>query len=156
MKGRFGKCRAYFTVEASIVIPIMLGSFGFICVLIIYMYERCIVDENTCRALVWKSYIEGVGNRNPVNEEIEAEKVVPYLLACLQEEEENRYLLGGTLSADMVLKGNVLELHRELDYPYRKRLAYEEELSCYFINPVETLRLIKLMEKQQEEGDDNE
>ena len=156
MKGCSWKCRAYLTVEAAMIIPVVLVCLGMICMLVLYMYERCVFDENTCRSLVWKSYIEGINDINPANEEIEAEQMERYLSAYLQEEEADRYLLGGTVSANTVLKGNVVELKRKIKYPNGEGTAYEQTLSCCFLNPMETLRLIKLVQKQLKEECDNE
>ena len=94
MKWGSQKCRAYFTVEAAMVIPIVMGCIGMVCMLMFYMYERCVLDENACRALVWRLYVEGSGYTDLTAEKIENKQMVRYLLAYLQKEEAERYLLG--------------------------------------------------------------
>ena len=150
------KCRAYFTVEAAMVVPVVIGCVGMVCMLMFYMYDRCVFDENACRVLVWKSYVEGINNMDPAEAELENKHIVRGLLAYLQKEEEDRYLLGGEINTNIMLKGNHVEMKREMNYSYRTELVQETNVSCYFLNPMKTLRGIALVRDQLEKEMDNE
>lgn len=43
-KGRVG---GYFTVEASLVLPIVIGTIVFIVYVQLYLYNRCLMEQNT-------------------------------------------------------------------------------------------------------------
>ena len=156
MKWGSQKCRAYFTVEAAMVIPIVMGCIGMVCMLMFYMYERCVLDENACRALVWRLYVEGSGYTDLTAEKIENKQMVRYLLAYLQKEEAERYLLGGEMNTNITLKGNLAEVKREMNYSHRAGLGCETFATCYFLNPMKTLRGIALVRDQLEKEVDNE
>ena len=58
------------------VVPIVIGCVGMVCMLMFYMYDRCVFDENACRVLVWKSYVEGINNMDPAEAELENKHIV--------------------------------------------------------------------------------
>lgn len=58
--GRTGKraeAEAYFTVEAALVIPIMLGIFVMVLYLSFYLYDRCLLSQD-CYVLSYRQSIE--------------------------------------------------------------------------------------------------
>ena len=46
-KKRTGTVGGYFTVEASLVLPIVIASIVFIVYVLLYWYDRCLMDQDT-------------------------------------------------------------------------------------------------------------
>lgn len=46
MKMRKRKVKAYFTVEASLVLPIVIGSIIFVICFLLYWYNRCLMEQD--------------------------------------------------------------------------------------------------------------
>lgn len=46
-KRKFRKVKAYFTVEASLVMPMVIFLIGFIFYLTFYLYNRCVIAQDT-------------------------------------------------------------------------------------------------------------
>ena len=42
-----GKVRGYFTVEASLVLPMVIGTILFVIYAQLYLYDRCLMDQET-------------------------------------------------------------------------------------------------------------
>ena len=148
-------CTAYFTVEAAMVLPVVVGCYWIICMLMIFMYERCILEENACRVLVWKSYIEGSLASGSGTQEMEAQEIEKILQAGLQKEEEQRYLLGGNVRTGMKNKGKKFCLTRTMQYSGMWDVNCEIEIESRYVDPVNHIRTIKfLREKLKEVGSD--
>lgn len=75
MMGRQGKgrlwCRGSFTVEASFVVPILLGILFVILYLLFLFHDRILVQENGCEALYSMAEETLPANRDSMREKVE-------------------------------------------------------------------------------------
>ena len=46
MKKHKGSIEAYFTVEASLVMPVVIGSVIFVICFLLYWYNRCLMEQD--------------------------------------------------------------------------------------------------------------
>lgn len=56
-RGNRAEAEAYFTVEAALVIPVVLGIFVMILYLSFYLYDRCLLSQD-CYVLSYRQSIE--------------------------------------------------------------------------------------------------
>ncbi len=148
-------CEAYFTVEAAMVLPVVMCCYWIMCMLMIFMYERCILEENACRVLVWKSYIEGSLASRSATQEVEVQEIEEILQTGLQKEEEQRYLLGGNVRTGMKNKGKKFCLTRIMQYSGMWDVNCEIEIENQYVDPVKHIRTVNfLQDKLEEVGSD--
>ncbi len=142
---RNGSVSAYFTVEAALVMPIVLGCYLFVILFLMYIYERCIWETNAYRFNVWKAYVEGFAASDPSVEEISEKKISQYLLDCLNREENQKYFLGQNVSTQIVNRGEYMNVERKVYYPQFADEEYEMSVSCVHLQPAVYLRSVELI-----------
>lgn len=54
---------AYFTVEAALVLPMVLGAILFVVYLLMFQYDRCLLEQDMGELAVWISLQEDVGEQ---------------------------------------------------------------------------------------------
>ncbi len=145
------ECGAYFTVEAALVMPVVLACYLLIIMLLIYIYERCIWEQNAYRLLIWKEYVEGFINMNPAAEEICEEDIYRYILTNLNKEEAEKYFFGLEISAQINSRGDLVKVNRKVLYPQFGGRSYEMTLSCACLKPTEYVRMVTLLKEQIKE-----
>lgn len=146
--------RAYFTVEAAMVMPAVFACYLLTVLLMIYIYERCVWEQNTCRLSVWKKYVEGLANMSPEAEEIPEKDIYRYLLQCLEEEESGKFFLGQDIATQMKGQGEFVQVNRERLYPQFNNQSYNVAVSCISLDPVEYIRMTNMLKKQIKESGD--
>ena len=152
MKERQG---AYFTVEAALIMPIVLGCYCLIIQLLCFSYERCIWEQNGYRLPVWKEYVEGFGGLNAAKrEEISKETICRYVLAYLEDAEKEAYIFGRNATAKIQLRGELVTINRTLKYAPFSEEDYRMEVKEICWEPTEYIRTIKLLKEKitEEEG----
>lgn len=151
----------YFTVEAALVMPIVLMCYVFIILLLCYIYERCVWEQNAYRLPVWKEYVEGYANMNSeIAEDVSKEDICRYILACLSKEEETRYLFGQEMTAEITVRGEYIKISRGFKYPQFGDKAYTIQMSAVILNPTDYLRTANGLKNKivddERENDDKE
>ena len=72
-KKRTGTIGGYFTVEASLVLPIVIASIVFIVYVLLYWYNRCLMDQDTAM-LAMQAVIREQGTLEETGREVKAWK----------------------------------------------------------------------------------
>ncbi len=54
MKGK----NAYFTVEAALVLPVVIGSILFVIYMMLFQYDRCLLEQDVGAMALWGSLVE--------------------------------------------------------------------------------------------------
>jgi len=52
------KENAYFTVEAALVFPVVMGTIIFIICMLLFQYDRCLMEQDLGAAALWGSRLE--------------------------------------------------------------------------------------------------
>ena len=146
------ECNGYFTVEAALVMPVVLICYLLIIQLLIFIYERCIWEQNACRLPVWKEYVEGYVQMNPAAEEISEKEIFQYVLQCLNEEEAEKYFLGQEITAQIGIRGEIINVSRSILYPQFGNKKYEGLIARICPKPVEYIRTTALLEEKIKEN----
>lgn len=104
------KIDAYFTVEASLVLPIAIAAVLFTIYLLFFQYDRCLLEQNTGRLAL----------RGCTAQLADSEELVQELMIQAQEE-DSRYIAWKMGDAQIVLKGNSVSVKRfgELVFPFQ-------------------------------------
>ena len=146
---------AYFTVEAALIMPVILGCYCLIIQLLCFSYERCIWEQNGYRLPVWMEYVEGFGGLNTANrEELSKEIICRYVSACLEEAEKEAYIFGRNATAKIQLRGELVTINRTLKYAPFSKENYEMAVKEICLEPTEYIRTIKMLKDKitKEEG----
>lgn len=109
------KIDAYFTVEASLVLPIVLAAILFVIYLLFFQYDRCLMEQNTGRLALQGCTIQ-LADREELVRELKNR-------ACV---EDNRYILWKTENATIVLKGDSVSVKcsGEILFPFRGMMSW--------------------------------
>lgn len=153
------KCiSGYFTVEASMVMPVVLVCYLFIIVLLCYIYERSVLEQNACRLPVWEEYVEGYLNLYPKNAgETSKDRIYEYILNRLNDEEGDQYLFGQSVKADVTVRGEKVMVERSFLYTQFGGWEHEFTAACYCPDPEDYIRTMNMLEdKLAEETEDDE
>ena len=150
-----GKCGAYFTVEAALIMSIVLGCYYLIILLLCFSYERSIWEQNAYRLPVWKEYVDGFANMDPGAEELSKEAASRYVLASLKDAEKGKYIFGQGETAQISIKGEFVTVQREMEYPQFRDGACEMKVTGVCLDPVEYIRMTNLL-KDNISGDERE
>lgn len=157
MKGK--RADGYFTVEAALVMPVVLMCYAALILLLCFIYERCIWEQNACRLPVWKEYVEGFVSWDAKDVKDVEEEVCRYILGCLDKEEEEKYLLGQNILAEIRVRGDYVTITRGICYPQLGDISYENRVSTLVFEPVNYLREIRNINdfiNNEREDDDQE
>ena len=148
---------AYFTVEAALIMPIVLGCYCLIIQLLCFSYERCIWEQNGYRLPVWMEYVEGFGGLSTAKrEEISKETICRYVLAYLEEAEKDAYIFGRNAEAQIQVRGEFVIVGRTMKYaPFSDR-DYEMEIKEVCLEPTEYIRTTKMLKDKINRKEGNE
>ena len=104
------KVGAYFTVEASLVLPIVVTAVLLTIYLLFFQYDRCLMEQNTGRLAL----------RGCTNPYADGEDVVKGLTVQSQEKDQ-RFLAWEMKDAEITFKRNQVLVKREgtLKFPFR-------------------------------------
>ncbi len=158
-KAKNGRCEAYFTVEAALMMPIVLGCYYLIIVLLCFSYERCTWEQNAYRLPVWMEYVEGFGGLSAEkSEELSKENVCRYVLARLDNAEEEKYIFARNTTAQIQTRGEVVTIKRKMQYTLFADETYEMKVAGVCLEPVEYIRMTNMLKDKinQEERNDND
>jgi hypothetical protein len=115
------KVEAYLTVEAAMVLPIVLGTILFVIYLLFFQYDRCLMEQGA-----------GVlAMRGCTLQTADSKELVEVLLIQSQQEDE-RYLAWNACTAQIRMKGNYVKVEYSgvLDFPF-KGLAFWRDSSAW-------------------------
>lgn len=148
--------RAYFTVEASVIVPLILGFFLFLIYIIIYQYNRCLLEQDTA-ILAMRGCIEQKWNVFQDNQQLlqvmqqQAGKVYTEKYTAIQ-------LEGWSVS----LKNNKVKVkgNGEVTIPFvpmelwtkNKGWKLEAQYENYLINPTTFIRICQKLKNQKNGG----
>lgn len=136
----------YFTVEAALVMPVVFACYLFVMVILIFFYERCVQEENACRLPVWKEYVEGFLGSDGENRDIFSEQeIAQYLMGCLENEELDRYILSEDLEADILFRGEWMQIRRNTVYPLFGDWEMAAEIWVYSPDPTAYIRSVNFL-----------
>lgn len=131
----FYKVRAYFTVEAAMVFPVVLGTLVFIIYMMFFQYNRCLMEQDMGVLVLRSAALQ------------ENDKTV--LAGKLQEEaaklQQEKYMAWDMGEISLSMEGNLVRIFREgrLALPFMEiweaRANYENEQ----INPTFLIRSCK-------------
>ena len=139
---------AYFTVEAALILPTVLGCYYLIILLLCFSYERSVWEQNAYRLPVWKEYVEGFAGMDPGAEEFPEAAVCRYVLASLENTEEKKYIFGQGRTAQISIKGEFVTVQREMEYMQFQDSAYEMKVTGVCLEPVEYIRMVNLLKEK--------
>lgn len=134
MKRSGKRVGAYFTVEASLVIPIVIGSIVFIICFLLYWYNRCVMEQDLAMLAV-----EVTQSRAESVDELEQE-LRTWKADYMTEKDYAWEMSGVTLE----MKGNQMELRRS-GHLLLGNFVWKADASCKTmkIHPVTFLRLCR-------------
>ena len=89
---------AYFTVEAAMVLPMVMGVLVFLVYLLLFQYDRCLMEQDMGRIALWGSGFEAVDETHMEN------GIAEYL----QGNDWEKYVAWKTTRAEVQLEGNVV------------------------------------------------
>jgi len=136
----------YFTVEASLIMPIVLGGYLLAGALLCFMYERCILEQNTCRLLVWEAYEEGYQSIYPKEaQQMSKEQMWEDLLNQMNAEERHRYVLGQQVQTKVLAKREKVTIDRSFVYTPFGKEEYQIIMTGGCPDPVDYIRGTKLL-----------
>lgn len=145
-KKKRNRMDAYFTVEAALIMPIVLGCYCLIIQLLCFSYERCICEQNGYRMPVWMEYVEGFGGQSAAKrDEISKEKVCRYVLAHLEEAEREAYIFGRNAVAQIQVRGEFVTVNRTMKYAPFSGRDYEMEVTELCLEPTDYIRTTKML-----------
>ena len=49
---------AYFTVEAALVLPVVIGAILFVIYMMLFQYDRCLLEQDIGGIALWGSIVE--------------------------------------------------------------------------------------------------
>ena len=49
---------AYFTVEAALVVPVVMGTMLFVIYMLLFQYNRCLMEQDIGAMVIWGSNME--------------------------------------------------------------------------------------------------
>ena len=150
---------AYFTVEAALIMPIVLGCYCLIIQLLCFSYERCIWEQNGYRLSVWMEYVEGFGGLNTTKrEKISKETICRYVLAHMEDAEKEAYIFGRNATAQLQVRGEFVTITRTMKYVPFVNGEYEMRVKEVCLEPTDYIRTTKMLKDKmnQEEGNDDD
>ena len=150
---------AYFTVEAALIMPIVLGCYCLIIHLLCFSYERCIWEQNGYRLPVWMEYVEGFGGMNTEKrEKISKETICRYVLAHLEDAEKEAYIFGRNAAAQLQVRGEFVTVTRTMEYTPFSNGDYEMRVKELCLEPTDYIRTTKMLKNKmnQEEGNEDD
>ncbi|MCM1112369.1 MAG: hypothetical protein NC399_03840 [Muribaculum sp.] len=140
--GNDRKADAYFTVEAALVMPFVIGAVLVTVYLLFFQYDRCLMEQNAGKIILW-----GCARHNEDNSGLVAQ------LSELARQKDERYLSWKAEDTQIVLKGNRLTVQcsGELIFPFSGELfgfgdgVWESEVSYegHRVKPVNFIRNCK-------------
>ena len=93
---------AYMTVEAALIIPIVMGSILFVVYMMLFQYKRCLLEQDLGAAALWGSLAEAADTAELENKvqkrmsEIYRDKYVVWRFRTLNASlEKNRFFVKG-------------------------------------------------------------
>lgn len=133
------KTGAYLTVEASLLMPIILGVILLVVYLLFFQYDRCLMEQNT-----------GVLAMRGCTLQMTDKKSLMAEIVYNSEKKDKRYLAWVMEDAIAVFKGNRVRLERKgaLKFPFRGLMFWcrDTQWGCmvvfenYRIQPVNFIR----------------
>lgn len=133
------KAGAYLTVEAALILPMVLGVIILVIYLLFFQYDRCLMEQN-----VGKLALRGCTVQLKDKEEI-----VARIIAQSRQSDE-RFLAWKLGNIAVTIKGNRVYVERdgELEFPFKRFVfwqadsAWQSQISyeCRRIEPVEFIR----------------
>lgn len=131
----------YFTLEAALVMPVVLACYFIVMVFLCYTYERSILEQNACRLPVWLEYVDGyMGLYAGEAKDFSKEETCRYVLGRLNEAEKQQYLWGTDILAELTVRGNSIKVDRAFSYTPFGGANQEFTLSAFCLNPVDYIR----------------
>jgi len=156
-KKKWKRPEAYFTVEAALIMPIVLGCYCLIIQLLCFSYERCIWEQNGYRLPIWMEYVEGFGGLNiSKREEISKETVCRYVLAHLEDTEKEAYIFGRNATAGIQVRGEFVTVNRTIKYVPFAGKDYEMRVKEVCLEPMEYIRNTKMLKDKINRKEGNE
>ncbi len=141
-KDRSKKTDAYFTVEAALVMPFVIGIILLTVYLLFFQYDRCLMEQNAGKII-----LRGCAPWSADNKKLMAE------LSKQSGQKDTRYLSWEAEDARIVLKGNriIVQCSGKLIFPFWGELSrvkdgiWESGVSyeAYRIKPVNFIRNCK-------------
>ncbi len=131
---------AYFTVEAALVFPTVLGTLLFVIYMLFFQYDRCLLEQDLAAAALWGgsaqiSHMEELEERTHARlGEMYQEKYVAWELTALEATvERNRFVVCGS--------GRVMFPFPGWNFWISQRLwGMEAEYDCDRLSPVTFIR----------------
>lgn len=96
-------CQAYFTVEAALVLPVIIGVLVYIIYFQLFWYNRCLMDQETAMMGIRASLVEAV----------DQEELRNSLMSWQQGYLSDKYAGWETEHASLSIRQNKLRIRRE-------------------------------------------
>ena len=150
MKVNEKRVEAYFTVEAAMVMPLVFFVYIIAIWLLLYIYESCIWEQNGCRMLVWKSYLDGYVQvqEGADGKEASEEEICRYILTKSKEEEVGKYILGTGVETEYYIRGGYRSVMRSIRYSIRSDIKKAFSVSMVELWPTDYIRRMRKIENE--------
>ena len=99
LSGRLQECRAYFTVEAALVLPIVMCVLLFVIFMSVYQYNRCLMEQDVGMMVLYAGTSDEEGDV--------LENNIKWKLTDLY---MDKYILWQQEELDISVKGNSVEI----------------------------------------------
>ncbi|MBQ9490666.1 MAG: hypothetical protein IKO03_02475 [Lachnospiraceae bacterium] len=140
-KKRWG-VSAYFTVEASLVLPIVLGSIIFVICFLLFWYNRCLMEQNTAILTV------GVAQMGETSREARQNQIIQWQTGYVK----NKHYAWELSSIHLTVRPGSLQVGRSGQLLIGDRI-WSTETACEasILNPAAFLRLCRKITLNLEE-----
>ena len=141
-KVKKGICRnaeAYLTVEAALILPMVLGVVLLVIYLLFFQYDRCLMEQNVGKLAM----------RGCTFQLMDSKEIVARIVAQSRQTDE-RFLAWELGDIKVTIKGNRVRVERsgELEFPFKRFVFWQAESAWqsqiayenYRIEPVQFIR----------------
>lgn len=99
------KCKGFFSVEAALVLPAVLGVYLFLIVILFLQYDRCLLEQDMASVMIKSSDYAGT-----------AQQRMEYLQELTTQWERERYLWVEPLTPYFLIRGSQIRLEAAGEY----------------------------------------
>lgn len=146
MKGR----NAYFTVEAALVLPVVIAVILFVIYMMLFQYDRCLLEQDLGAIALWGTLVDAPG----------AEDMAQKIRERLDAMYRDKYVAWEITRLDVVLDGNKFHVNGagQLTFPVPKWNFWssanvwgtDADYSYSRLEPVNFIRLCHKFEEYEE------
>lgn len=131
-----GKLKGSFTIEASFIIPIVIGVIVILLYLIFYVHDRCYLAAQAYQEAIWQC-----GTETGYMEEIQNQQLSGLIGTHKNQKEVQENRSGKTIQ----YQGSL-----QTPFPFIRQLSYQVEGKAAAVNPVKLIRYYRSLKQVME------